>query len=29
MAKAVGKELPVKEAVEPGKEEEPQVRRAS
>jgi membrane protein len=29
LAKAVGKEPPVKEAVEPGKEEEPQIRRAS
>jgi membrane protein len=29
LAKAVGKEPPVKEAVEPGKEETPQVRRAS
>ena len=29
MAKAVGKEPPVKEAVEPGKEETPQFRRAS
>jgi membrane protein len=29
LAKAAGKEPPVKEAVEPGKEEQPQVRRAS
>lgn len=29
LAKAVGKEPPVKEAVEPGKEEQPQFRRAS
>jgi len=29
LARAVGKEPPVKQAVEPGKEEEPQVRRAS
>jgi membrane protein len=29
LAKAVGKEPPVKEAVEPGKEEVPQIRRAS
>src|SRR5204863_8014668 len=29
LAKAAGKEPPVKEAVEPGKEEEPQIRRAS
>ena len=29
LAKAVGKLPPVKEAVEPGKEEKPQVRRAS
>jgi Predicted membrane protein len=29
LMKAVGKQLPMKEAVEPGKEEEPQMRRAS
>jgi membrane protein len=29
LAKAAGKEPPVKEAVEPGKEEKPQIRRAS
>src|SRR5207248_9826760 len=29
LARAVGKEPPVKEAVEPGKEETPQIRRAS
>lgn len=29
LAKAVGKQPPVKEAVEPGKEEQPQIRRAS
>jgi len=29
LAKAAGKEPPVREAVEPGKEEEPQIRRAS
>jgi membrane protein len=29
LMKAAGKQLPMKETVEPGKEEEPQVRRAS
>ena len=29
LARAVGKEPPVKQAVEPGKEEQPQIRRAS